>query len=61
MLVESWINFDGTGAELYDMEIDRKETTNLVSTNPKEAESYVKTLRSKKKWIEDYKTWKEIR
>ena len=34
-----FINFDGTGAELYDMEIDRKETTNLVSTNPKEAES----------------------
>ena len=31
------INFDGTGAELYNMEIDEKETTNLVLTNPKEA------------------------
>jgi arylsulfatase A-like enzyme len=32
------INFDGTGAELYNMETDPKETTNLVSQNPKEAE-----------------------
>lgn len=31
------INFDGTGAELYNMENDPKETTNLVSQNPKEA------------------------
>jgi arylsulfatase A-like enzyme len=32
------INFDGTAAELYNMEIDAKETTNLVSENPKVAE-----------------------
>lgn len=30
------INFDGTGAELYNMEIDEKETTNLVLEDPKE-------------------------
>ncbi len=30
-------NFDGTRAELYNMEIDEKETTNLVLANPKEA------------------------
>ncbi len=32
------INFDGTGAELYNLERDCNETTNLVSENPKMAE-----------------------
>jgi len=32
------INHDGTGAELYNMESDSKETTNLVLAYPKEAE-----------------------
>ena len=32
------INYDGTGAELYNMESDSKETTNLVLAYPKEAE-----------------------
>ncbi|MDP2932908.1 MAG: sulfatase-like hydrolase/transferase, partial [bacterium] len=32
------MNFDGTGTELYNLETDRKETTNLVSENPKLAE-----------------------
>jgi len=32
------INSDSSGAELYDMESDSKETTNIVSENPKEAE-----------------------
>jgi len=32
------INMDGTGAELYDMETDSKETTNLASEYPNEAE-----------------------
>jgi arylsulfatase A-like enzyme len=32
------MNFDGTGIELYNLETDKNETTNLVSKNPKLAE-----------------------
>jgi arylsulfatase A-like enzyme len=32
------INFDGTGAELYNLKTDGNELTNLVSENPKMAE-----------------------
>jgi len=34
------INYDGSGAELYNMETDSKETTNLASVNPKEVEKF---------------------
>ena len=46
-----FINFDGTGAELYNMEIDEKETTNLVSSNPKEAERLKAKLLSWRKGL----------
>ena len=38
------INFDNTSAELYNLETDSKETTNLVSENPKMAEKLKRKL-----------------